>query len=110
VPTQEEAEAQTKTWNVPRAPKTPDLTEASSDELQQYAGELVSVTPRAGDERFESTFDDVFESWFDEPESELRKRQEDPEYEKRQRRVFPPPPPRPAAYASRAQRGRTGSD
>jgi F-type H+-transporting ATPase subunit h len=109
-PSTDEAESQTKSWNPPRAPKIPDTSSWTSEELSTYASEQVSVTPRAGDEKFEHDFDDMFESWFDEPESEMRMRQENPKWEKRQRRIFPPPPPRPEGYKGRSQRSRTGDD
>jgi hypothetical protein len=78
--------------------------------MQSYAAEQASVTPRAGDEKYQHDFNEVFESWFDEPESELRKREEDPKWETRSRRIFPPPAPRPEGYQGRKQRGRTGDD
>ena len=109
-PSAEEAEAQTKHWVAPRPPKVPDTSPPPADEIQQYAGEQASITPRAGDEKYEHSFDEVFESWFDEPDSELRKREEDPGWEIRSRRIFPPPPPRPEGYKGRKQRGRTGGD
>jgi hypothetical protein len=68
------------------------------------------VQPRAGDEKFEHNFEDVFESWFDEPDSEVHQREHDPKWERRQRRIFPPPPPRPEGYKGRSQRSRTGTD
>ena len=80
------------------------------DELQTYAAEQVSVNPRAGDEKYEHDFEELFESWFDEPESEARMREENPKWEKRQRSIFPPPPPRPEGYKGRSQRSRTGDD
>lgn len=110
LPSPDEAEAQTKTWSPPRPPKIPDISAAPAEEIQQYAAEQVSVTPRAGEEKFEHDFDDLFESWFDEPESERIAREEDSSYEKKQRRIFPPPPPRPEKYKGRPQRSRTGSD
>jgi F-type H+-transporting ATPase subunit h len=109
-PSPQEAEAQTKSWKPPRAPKMPDTSAAPADEVQAYASEQVSVTPRAGDEKFEHNFEEMFESWFDEPESEMRTREENPVWEKRQRRIFPPPPPRPEGYKGRSQRSRTGDD
>jgi F-type H+-transporting ATPase subunit h len=109
-PSQEEAESQTKTWRPPRQPKVPDASAATPEEVTSYAAEAVDVTPRAGDEKYEHDFEEVFESWFDEPESEARTREENPAWEKRQRRIFPPPPPRPEAYSGRRQRSRTGDD
>jgi len=109
-PSPDEAESQTKSWSPPRTPKVPDTSAASGDEISSYAAEQVSVTTRAGDEKYEHDFDEVFESWFDEPESEARMREENPKWEKRQRRIFPPPPPRPQGYEGRAQRTRTGKD
>ena len=109
-PSAEEAEAQTKTWRPPKQPKIPDTSSAPVEEISSYASETVDVTPRAGDEKYEHDFEEVFESWFDEPESEARMREENPTWEKRQRRIFPPPPPRPQAYKSRSQRSRTGAD
>ena len=109
-PSPGEAEAQTKSWKAPTLPKVPDMSAASADEVQAYASEQVSVTPRAGDEKFEHNFEEMFESWFDEPESEMRMREENPKWEKRQRRIFPPPPPRPEGYKGRPQRSRTGDD
>jgi F-type H+-transporting ATPase subunit h len=109
-PSPGEAEAKTKSWSSPRTPKVPETTAAPAEEIQTYASEQVSVTPRAGDEKFEHNFEDMFESWFDEPESEMRLREENPKWEKRQRRIFPPPPPRPEGYKGRSQRSRTGDD
>jgi F-type H+-transporting ATPase subunit h len=109
-PSAGEAEAQTKAWSPPRQPKVPDTTAAPAEEIQSYATEQVTVKPRAGDEKFEYSFEDTFESWFDEPESEAHLRAENPKWEKRQRRIFPPPPPRPEGYKGRPQRTRTGSE
>jgi F-type H+-transporting ATPase subunit h len=109
-PSPEEAEAQTKSWRTPRPPKVPDTSAAPSDEVQSYASEEVTVAPRAGDEKYEHDFEEMFESWFDEPDSELHTREENPKWEKRQRRIFPPPPPRPASFKGRSQRSRTGDD
>lgn len=109
-PSPSEAESQTKSWTPPRTPKVPDTSSAASDEISAYASEQVSVTPRAGDEKYEHDFEEIFESWFDEPESEARQRDENPAWEKQQRRVFPPPPPRGEGYKGRAQRSRTGKD
>jgi F-type H+-transporting ATPase subunit h len=109
-PSADEAESQTKSWNPPRLPKVPDTSSATPDEVQEYASEQVSVTPRAGDAKYERDFEEMFESWFDEPESEARMREENPKWEKRQRRIFPPPPPRPEGYKGRSQRSRTGDD
>jgi F-type H+-transporting ATPase subunit h len=105
-----DAEAHTKPWTPPRTPKVPDTSAAPADEIQSYAAEQVSVTPRAGDEKFEHDFEEVFESWFDEPDSEIHQREENPKWEKRARRIFPPPPPRPERFAGRGQRSRTGKD
>lgn len=107
---EEEAEAQTKSWRTPRQPKVPDTSSSTPDEVSSYAAETVEVNPREGDEKYAHDFEEVFESWFDEPESEARLREEDAKHEKRQRRIFPPPPPRPEAYQGRAQRTRTGTD
>jgi hypothetical protein len=52
----------------------------------------------------------MFESWFDEPESEIHSREHNPKWEKRVRRIFPPPPPRPERFQGRTQRSRTGAD
>lgn len=109
-PSADEAESQTKSWSHPRPPKVPDTSSATPDEIQAYASEQVSVNARAGDEKFAHDFEEMFESWFDEPESEARMREENPKWEKRQRRIFPPPPPRPEAYKGRSQRSRTGGD
>lgn len=109
-PSADEAEAQTKTWKAPRQPKVPDTSSGTKEELSKYSSEEVDVTPRAGDEKYAHDFEEVFESWFDEPESEARMREENPKWEKRQRRIFPPPPPRPEAYKGRSQRSRTGDD
>ena len=109
-PSPQEAEAQTKSWRPPRQAKVPDTSAAPVDEVTAYAGEQVSVTPRAGDEKYEHNFEEMFESWFDEPDSEMRMREENPNYEKRQRRIFPPPPPRPDGYKGRSQRSRTGDE
>jgi len=109
-PSTEEAEAQTKTWRPPKQPKVPDTSSGPEEEVSSYASESVDVTPRAGDEKYEHDFEEVFESWFDEPESDVRMREENPKWEKSQRRVFPPPPPRPEAYNTRSQRSRTGVD
>lgn len=109
-PSEEEAESQTKLWSPPRPPKLPDVSAPPADEIRSYATEQVSVTPRAGDAKFEHDFEEMFESWFDEPESEVRMREENPKWETRQRRIFPPPPPRPESYKGRSQRTRTGDD
>lgn len=74
-PSADEAESQTKSWSHPRPPKVPDTSSATPDEIQAYASEQVSVNARAGDEKFAHDFEEMFESWFDEPESEARMRE-----------------------------------
>ena len=40
----------------------------------------MSVTPRAGDEKFERNFVEIFESWSDELESEIRMSEGNPKW------------------------------